>query len=150
MYQSFLVLQQSLQSISKPESSASAISPESSTMVLALMIAFSSNVVPSSLISVCKPASFNDKTSKSTSVHGTEVLFNEKQDSIQGFNSRKFALICAEEVCAQFGLTNRGIIPRSKAKDNNKIHLLFVHIHMFDQAKLSIQSIIHLFVEKQK
>ncbi len=70
--------------------------------------------------------SIHCNSNPSTSVHGTEVLFNEKQDSIQGFNSRKFALICAEEVCAQFGLTNRGIIPRSS------------NVHIIGAAKMPV------------
>lgn len=57
--------------------------------------------------------SIHCNSNPTSSVHGTEVLFNELQDEIEGFNSREFALICAEEVSAQFGLKNRGIIPRS-------------------------------------
>lgn len=61
-----------------------------------------------------------------TTVHGTEILFNEKQDDLEGFNSRKFALICAEEVSKQFGLKNRGIIPRSS------------NVHIIGEAKMPV------------
>lgn len=49
----------------------------------------------------------------SKKINGTEVLYNEKQNDWAIFNSKQFATICQEELVANIGLKNRGIVPRS-------------------------------------
>lgn len=50
----------------------------------------------------------------SKSINGTEVLYNDKQNDWNGFNSKKFAMICQEELVRAIGLENRGIVARSQ------------------------------------
>lgn len=50
----------------------------------------------------------------SKSIHGTEVLYNDKQNDWETFHSKQFAIICQEELVKMVGLKNRGIVPRSK------------------------------------
>lgn len=47
-------------------------------------------------------------------VHGTEVLYNEKQNDWSVMNSKGFASICLKEVVEEIGLDDRGLVPRSK------------------------------------
>lgn len=47
-------------------------------------------------------------------VHGTEVLYNEKQNDWTRMNSKGFAAICLKEVLKEIGLEDRGLVPRSK------------------------------------
>lgn len=47
-------------------------------------------------------------------VHGTEVLYNEKQNDWVVMNSKGFASICLKEVVEEIGLEERGLVPRSK------------------------------------
>lgn len=47
-------------------------------------------------------------------IHGTEVLYNEKQNDWTTMNSKGFASICLKEVVEEIGLVNRGLVPRSK------------------------------------
>lgn len=49
----------------------------------------------------------------SKKINGTEVLYNENQNNWENFNSKQFATICQEELVANIGLKNRGIVPRS-------------------------------------
>jgi N-acetylmuramoyl-L-alanine amidase len=49
-----------------------------------------------------------------SNIDGTEVLYNEKQNDWTSFNSKEFATICQEDLAANIGLRDRGIVPRSK------------------------------------
>ncbi len=50
----------------------------------------------------------------SSKIAGTEVLYNELQNNWTSFNSKQFAVICQEELTANIGLKDRGIVPRSQ------------------------------------
>lgn len=49
----------------------------------------------------------------SSEVDGIEVLYNEKQNDWESFNSKQFSKICLEEVNKLIGLDDRGLVPRS-------------------------------------
>lgn len=49
----------------------------------------------------------------SSSIHGIEVLYNDKQNNWEQMNSKQFSKICLEEVNSLIGLESRGIVPRS-------------------------------------
>ena len=49
----------------------------------------------------------------SKKINGTEVLYNDKQNSWNGFNSKEFARICQDELVSAIGLKDRGLVPRS-------------------------------------
>ena len=45
-------------------------------------------------------------------LHGTEVLYDSRQDVLSGMNSRRFAQILLEEMDEHLGLFNRGLVAR--------------------------------------
>lgn len=45
-------------------------------------------------------------------LHGTEVLYDSRQNALPGMNSRRFAQILLEEMDEHLGLFNRGLVPR--------------------------------------
>jgi len=58
--------------------------------------------------------SFHCNANDERGVHGTEVLYNEKQNDWTRMNSKDFAAICLKEVVKEIGLEDRGLVPRSK------------------------------------
>lgn len=58
--------------------------------------------------------SFHCNANEERGVHGTEVLYNEKQNDWTRMNSKSFAAICLKEVLNEIGLEDRGLVPRSK------------------------------------
>ncbi|ABX40755.1 N-acetylmuramoyl-L-alanine amidase [Lachnoclostridium phytofermentans] len=58
--------------------------------------------------------SFHCNANEERGVHGTEVLYNEKQNDWTRMNSKSFATLCLEEVLNEIGLEDRGLVPRSK------------------------------------
>lgn len=46
------------------------------------------------------------------SLHGTEVLYDSRQNALPGMNSRRFAQILLAEMDEHLGLFNRGLVPR--------------------------------------
>ncbi len=50
----------------------------------------------------------------SKGINGTEVLYNDKQNTWDSFNSKQFAMICQEELVRAIGLKDRGIVARSQ------------------------------------
>ena len=44
--------------------------------------------------------------------HGTEVLYTQYQNSVEGMNSKKFAKLCLEELSTALQLNNRGLFAR--------------------------------------
>lgn len=47
-------------------------------------------------------------------LHGTEVLYDSRQNAFSGMNSRRFAQILLEEMDEHLGLYNRGIVAREQ------------------------------------
>ena len=59
--------------------------------------------------------SIHCNSSEDKSIRGLEVLYNEEQDSQEGFRSRDFSELCLAEVSSRIAISNRGIVPRSKS-----------------------------------
>ena len=70
-------------------------------------------------------------------VHGTEVLYNEKQNDWTTMNSKRFASICLREVVEEIGLDERGLVPRSK------------DVHIVGESKVPVALIEVAFMSNQ-
>lgn len=49
------------------------------------------------------------------SLHGTEVLYDSRQNALDGMNSRRFAQLLLEEMDEHLGLFNRGLVARENS-----------------------------------
>lgn len=57
------------------------------------------------------------KSGRMSSIHGTQVMYDEKEDETE-YGSKRFAQICLEEVTAAAGSSNKGLV------DGNEVYVI--------------------------